>query len=124
MAAGHPPVVITGIHIDGGGSGLRYLGARLGAPSRKQDLRHVRGFPTPAGPGARPRPLNTPITAASGRWQLYLGFQITSPGRYVIHGIDVTYQVAGNPCRQHVRDTLAMCTDNLSSGPDTGCPSH
>ncbi len=123
LPAGHGPATITSVHVDGLQPGVRYLGARLGAPDRQESDQVVTGFPPGVGAVHATRPLRTPVTATDGGWELYLGFQITRPGAYVARGLDITYRLGGRTYRTSTTGDVAMCTPAFA-GRHGYCPTR
>jgi hypothetical protein len=95
------------------GRGVRFLGALLGSPDRRDTWSRIDGWPPTKGRLHDPVPLDTPITPRSTDgtgWELYLGFEITRPGYYVSDGWQVTYEVNGRTYRYVVPAKVVICT--------------
>jgi hypothetical protein len=104
--------VITEVNVVGLDPGLRYLGARLGSPERRETWQVVDRWP-PRGPVHDVVPLATPITSESADpagWELFLGFEVTRPGYWVSDGWEITYEVNGRAYRYVEQAQMVVCT--------------
>ena len=95
--------------------GLRYLGAMLGSPHRQETWQGLTQWPPPPGARHDPVPLSTPVTAAGRGWELYLGFEVARPGRYVTWGWRITYEVAGRTYQYTEPAQIVVCTPRFGA---------
>lgn len=109
--------MIKDVEVIGLDDGVRLLGARLGGPNRHLGAWQV------LHPKTDPRPLDTPITPrAEGRtWELFTGFEITRPGRFLSEGWRITYEVDGRTYRHTIPARVLICTRH-EDGSSRKCP--
>ena len=121
--AGTHPAVIKDVEVIGLDDGVRFLGARLGGPNRRLGAWQVLHTWPPRHPKTDPRPLETPITPrAEGRtWELFIGFEISKPGRFVSDGWRITYEVNGRTYRHTIPARVLICT-RYEDGSSRKCP--
>jgi hypothetical protein len=121
--AGTRPAVIKNVEVIGLDDGVRFLGARLGGPNRRLGSWQVLHTWPPRHPRTDPRPLATPITPRSlGRtWELFIGLEVTKPGRFLSEGWRITYEVNGRMYRHTIPARVLICTRH-EDGSSRTCP--
>jgi hypothetical protein len=104
--------------------GVRFLGAQLGGPNRRIGAWQILHTWPPRHPKTDPRPLHTPITSSSAdpiEWELFIGLEITEPGRFLIEGWRITYEVNGRTYRHTIPARILICTRHEDGSPRK-CP--
>lgn len=121
--AGTHAAVIKDVEVIGLDDGVRFLGAQLGGPDRKIGAWQILETWPPRHPKTDPRPLGTPIPPESeGRdWELFIGLEVTAPGRFLSDGWRVTYEVDGRTYRHTIPAYVLICTRD-EGGSTRKCP--
>jgi hypothetical protein len=115
---------IKDVRVVGLDDGVRYLGAMLGGPDRRIGSWQTLHTWPPTHPKTDPRPLPTPITSRSANpegWELFIGLEITEPGRFLSEGWRVTYEVNGRTYRHTIPARVRICTPDQDGAPRK-CP--
>lgn len=123
MIQGNEPAVVTNIEVAGLDPGVRFLGAMLGSPSRRANSQIIDHWP-PRQPAHEVRPLSTPVTPSSedrAGWELFIGLEITEPGRFLSDGWLINYRVSGRTYRYVMPARLMICA-TADGSTDTKCP--
>ena len=116
--------VIQDVRVVGLEDGVRFLGARLGGPNRRMGSWQVLPTWPPRHPRLDPRPLTTPITSRSVDpigWELFIGLEVTKPGRFLSEGWRITYEIHGRTYQQTVPARILICTRH-ADGSRRVCP--
>ena len=115
---------IKEVRVVGLDDGVRFLGARLGGPNRRVGAWQILHTWPPRHPKTDLRPLMTPVTSRSVdpiEWELFIGLEITQPGRFLSEGWRITYEVDGRTYRQTIPARILICTRHEDGSPRK-CP--
>ncbi len=116
--------IIKDVRVVGLDEGVRFLGAQLGGPNRRRGTWQILPTWPPRHPKTDLRPLRTPITPRSVdpiEWELFIGLEITEPGRFLSEGWRITYEVDGRTYRHTVPARILICT-RRDDGSPRKCP--
>lgn len=115
---------IKDVDVVGLDDGVRFLGAWLGGPDRRIGSWQILDTWPPRHPRTDPRPLTTPITSGSVdpiEWELFIGLEVTKPGRFLSEGWRITYEVDGRTYRHTIPARILICTRHEDGSPRK-CP--
>jgi hypothetical protein len=120
---GNKPAAVTNIEVAGLDQGVRFLGAVLGSPRRHANYQIIDHWP-PRHPAGDVRPLSTPVTPVRegpAGWELFIGLEVTKPGRFLSDGWLITYRVSGRTYRYLMPAKLMICA-TADGTTDAQCP--
>lgn len=113
---GESPIILLEARPQVRGYGLRYLGAQVSGMGRQYGASDtLPGYPPRMGGLADVKPLEGAVLEPGERHrlegvELLLGYQVVSPGRSSVTGVDISYRVDGRVENKTIVSTMAICT--------------
>ena len=114
---GPDPIRIVSVRPEIDGDGLTYLGAYVAGPERRYGFNQTDShFP----PTARSLGIVLPAEGAElapgtreakEGVEVFMGFEISGPGRTTVPSVDITYEVDGDRHTSSWTQTMAICTE-------------